>query len=104
MMDEKKMLDELSKRFDKVEDKLDKVSDALVHLARIDERQTNQSETINRVFKDIAKQDVKIADIEERVEEVELHAAEHKPIFGILRLLGSGAVGAILVKVAERLI
>ena len=51
IMDQSDMFDQLGKRLDRMEGKIDTLSETVVQLARIEERQTNQSDAITRIGK-----------------------------------------------------
>lgn len=91
------MYEQLSNRFSKVEEKIDKLSETVVQLARVEERQTNQTGEISRIHKTLDKHEARIDAVEDVV-------TERKPIFGILKFIGAGAGGAMLIRMLEKII
>lgn len=91
------MYEQLSNRFSKVEEKIDKLSETVVQLARVEERQVSQHDAVQRIGKTLDKH-------EERIDALEEESTGNKPFFNILRFIGAGAGGAVLVKALEKLI
>lgn len=52
------------KRLDSFEEKLDKVSEAMVHLVRVEERQIQTTQALDRVWKAIEAHNERLAELE----------------------------------------
>jgi len=82
------MLDEqLTKRLDRFEERLDDVVSALQTLARVEERQFMQTETLNRLWKSVDSIDKRVDDLED--------SAPSKPI-NIILWSGLAICGTII--------
>lgn len=58
--------DDVVKRLERFEEKLDKVADALFQLARVEERQTHTTKTLERIWAAMEAHDNRISQVERR--------------------------------------
>lgn len=100
IMDQNDMFDQLGKRLDRMEGKIDTLSETVVQLARIEERQTNQSDAITRIGKTLDKHETRMDGIENEMDGLQAQASEAKPIFGIAKYVGAGILGGGIAKLA----
>jgi uncharacterized coiled-coil protein SlyX len=97
-MDQEQMFEQLYKRFDRMEGKIDVLSETVVQLARIEERQTNQSDAITRIGKTLDKHETRMEGIEDEVDELQAKAQEAKPVFSLIKYVGAGILGGGIAK------
>lgn len=98
MMDQEQMFDQLGKRLDRMEGKIDTLSETVVQLARIEERQTNQSDAITRIGKTLDKHETRMDGMEHEVDDLQAKAQEAKPVFSVLKYMGAGILGGGIAK------
>lgn len=98
---EKEMFEQLGNRLDRMEGKIDVLSATVVQLARIEERQTNQSDAITRIGKTLDKHENRMEGIEDEVDELQTKAQEAKPVFSIIKYVGAGILGGGIAKLTS---
>ena len=92
------MFDQLGKRLDRMEGKIDVLSETVVQLARIEERQTNQSDAITRIGKTLDKHETRMDGIDNEMDGLQAKAQEAKPVFSVLKYVGAGILGGGIAK------
>ena len=74
-------MDGVTPRLDKIDEKLDKLSDAISQLARIEERISNQTSTMNKLYDDITS-------LEKRVRAIEYQSSARGVVIGSVERFG----------------
>lgn len=70
------MSDDIINRLDRFENKLDKLADAVLTIARVEERQSQHSRTLERVWTEVAAVRDDATDLKARVGEIETKQAQ----------------------------